>query len=344
MADRPLRIALLGATGAVGRAALEVLEDQDVPVASLRALASARSAGLEVPFRGDGLRVEEVREGAFRGCDLALLAAPARAALAWAPVARAEGCLVVDASSAFRADPEVPLLVAGLNPGDADRLPRGIAATPCGIVPALALALGPIRDAAGLSRVGVVALEPASGAGRAGIAQLESEALALMSGREPDPPGAVPYRLAFNLVPDASPPGAGPGGGAEAEALAAADLERLLGGGLRAFATAVRVPVFYGCAAAVSLETRRRLPAAEAREILRRAPGVKLVDEPAERLYPMPMLAVNDDSAIVGRVREDPTRENGLELFLAVDNLRQGGAASLVAAGRLVAGRHLRVG
>jgi aspartate-semialdehyde dehydrogenase len=344
MPARPLRLALLGASGAVGRAALEVLEEHEVPVASLRALGSGRTAGAGLDFRGERLRVEEVREGAFRGCDLALFAAPARAARAWAPVARAEGCLVVDASSAFRGDPEVPLLVPEVNPEEAARLPKGIAASACGLVPALALALAPIRDAAGLVRAGVVALESASGAGRAGIAQLEAEALALMGGREPDPPAAIPYRLAFNLVPEAGPAGAGPAGGPEAEAGLAADLGRVLGGGLAVFATAVRVPLFYGCAAAVSLATRRRMAVAEARQVLRGAAGVKLVDDPAERLYPMPMLGVNDDAVLAGRVREDPTRENGLEVFLTVDNLRKGGATNLVQVARLVAERHLGPG
>ena len=343
MAERPLRLALVGATGAVGRAALEVLEDLDVPVASLRPLASGRSAGGAVPFQGEDLRVEEVRQGSFRGSDLALLAAPAAAARAWAPVARAEGCLVVDASSAFRGDAGVPLLVPGVNPEEAALLPRGIAASACGLVPALALVLRAIRDAAGLPRVGVVALESASGAGRAGIAQLESESLALMTGREPDPPATIPYRLAFNLVPDASRAGEA-GGGVEAEALLAADLARVLGGELAVSATAVRVPVFYGHAAVVSLTTRKPLSAEEARALLRSAAGVKVIDDPAERLYPMPMLSVNDDAVLAGRVREDPTRENGLELFLAVDNLRRGGATNLVEVARLVAGRHLGAG
>jgi aspartate-semialdehyde dehydrogenase len=344
MAERPLRLALVGATGAVGRATLEVLEDLDVPVASLRPLASGRSAGGAVPFQGEDLRVEEVRQGSFRGSDLALLAAPAAAARTWAPVARAEGCLVVDASSAFRGDAGVPLLVPQVNPEEAGRLPKGIAASACGLVPALALALRPIRDAAGLARAGVVALESASGAGRGGIAQLESESLALMTGREPDPPATIPYRLAFNLVPDASRAGEAPGGGVEAEALLAADLARVLGGELAVSAIAVRVPVFYGHAAVVSLTTRKPLPAEEARALLRGAAGVKVIDDPAERLYPMPMLSVNDDAVLAGRVREDPTRENGLELFLAVDNLRRGGATNLVEVARLIAGRHLGAG
>lgn len=341
MPARPLRLALAGATGAVGRAVLEVLEDQEFPVASLRALSSGRSAGGEVSFRGDGLRVDEARAGAFKGCDLALLAVPADAARLLAPMARAEGCLVADASFAFRDDPEVPLCLPEVNPEAIAAPGCGLAAVPCGLAAALALVLRPIRDAAGLTRVGVVGLESVSGAGRRGIEQLEAEALALMNGQEPGPPGAVPYRIAFNVVPDGGAHGA-TGGAADAEVRLGADLGALLGAGLRIAATVVRVPVFYGHAASVSLTTARPLPAAEARELLRRAEGVKVVDQPADRLYPMPMLSVNDDSVLAGRIREDGTRENGLELFLSVDNLRRGGATSLVGLARLLARHHLK--
>jgi aspartate-semialdehyde dehydrogenase len=357
-ARRPLRLVLFGATGAVGAAVLEVLEERDdFPVASVRALDSGRSSGGEASFRGDGLRVETVKAGAFRGCDLALLAVPAEVARIWAPAARAEGCLVVDASTAFRGDEEVPLVVAEVNPGALAALPRGIAAAAAGLVPALARCLGPLAGAAGLAQVGVVALESASGAGRPGIAQLEAESLALMKGQEPSPPAAFPHRLAFNLVPDVGRPHAGTGTGtdagaadgqagagpaaAEPEARLCADLLRVLGGGVAAAATAIRVPVFYGHAAALSLSTLRPLSADAARELLRQAPGVKVVDLPAERLYPMPMLGVNDDAALVGRLREDPSRQNGLQLFVTVDNLRGGGAACLVEVARRVAEQHL---
>lgn len=337
--SRPLRIALLGATGAVGRAALEVLEDLDLPIGALRALASGRSAGGEVSFRGDGLRVDEVHAGAFRGSDLALLAVPADVARTWAPVARSEGCLVADASDAFAGDPEVPVVVPEVNPEAAARLLRGTARSACGLAPPVALALAPLRAAAGLARVAVVALEPASGAGRRGMEQLEAEAMALMNGREPEPPSAVPHRLAFNLVPQVGP--FGEGDATAAEARLAADLAALLPGAA-VTATAVRVPVFYGHAAVVRFTTGRPLGAAQARERLRAAAGVKLLDRPGEQLYPMPMLSVNDDAVLVGRLRDDPTLPNGLELFLSADNLRRGGATNLVGLGRLLAAGHVR--
>jgi len=315
----------------VGRALLEVLEEGDLPVESVLPLASGRAGGV-VPFRGEDLRIAPVQAAAFRGVDIALLAAPAEVAASWAPAARAEGCLVVDASAAFRADPEVPLLVPEVNGDAAQALPRGIAASPCGLGVALSLVLHPLREAAGLVRCGVTALESASGAGRRAVEQLEAEAQALMNGREPPPPGAVPHRLAFNLIPEPPVP----------EPALPLELRRVLGDpSLPVRCTSVRVPVFYGHAAAVDLRTARKLSPVEAREVLRRAEGVKLVDPAAEPVFPMPMLAVNDDAVLVGRLREDPTQENGLELFLAFDNLRKGSATNLVQIARLLAARHL---
>ncbi len=341
MAASELRIALAGATGAVGRAVLEVLEEHAVPLAEVRALATARSAGVELPFRGDDLAVEAVGEASFRGCHLAILAVPAAAAPELAEAARRSGALVVDGSGAFGGDPEVPLVVPEVNREAAERLPRGIAASPCGLAVALALVLKPLRDAAGLARCAALGLESASAAGRRGIEQLEGEAQALMNGREPDPPAALPHRLAFNLVPAAGAPL--PGGVFEAEARLASEVRRVLGAAdLPLQATVLRVPVFYGHLAVVSLRTARRLGTVEAREILRRAEGLKLIDQPGEQVYPMPMLGVNDDAVLVGRVREDPTQENGLELVLALDNLRKGGATNLVQLAQLLAARHLR--
>jgi aspartate-semialdehyde dehydrogenase len=338
---RPLRIAVAGATGALGRALVDALEDHSLPADAVRLLATPRSAGVAVPFGGEELEVEPAEEGCFRGCDLALLAVPSEAARELAPRARAEGCLAVDASAAFADDPEVPLVVPEVNPHAADELPRGLAASPCGLGAALPLALEPLRAAAGLVRVSVVAVESASGAGRAAIAQLEVESKALMSGREPPPPAAFPHRIAFNLLPVAG--AILPGGGSEEEARLARAVRRVLGAPDLPLSIAVlRAPLFYGHVAEVALETGRRLGPVEAREALRRAEGLKLLDSPAESIYPMPMLGVNDDAVLVGRVREDPSRSNGLHLVLCVDNLRKGGATNLVQIAMLLAGRHLR--
>ncbi|HET9555445.1 MAG TPA: aspartate-semialdehyde dehydrogenase [Anaeromyxobacteraceae bacterium] len=327
MERRPFSLALLGATGAAGRAVLEVLEDLDVPLADVKLLASPRSAGQEVDFRGEPHRVAAVGQGAFRGCDVAILCAGPEASREWAPVARAEGALVVDGSSAFREEAAVPLVVPEVNPEALGA--AGLVASPGAMATALALALRPLHAAAGVERVVVATYQAVSGAGHRGVEQLEREAADLMNGREPEPPTRFPHRIAFNLVPQLGAVGAD--GVAEEEAAIARETRRLLGlPGLAVSATAVRVPVFYGHAAAVHVGLARPLDPAAAREALRGAAAVKVIDQPAEAVYPMPMLAVNDDAVLVGRLRADPAFANGLALFLAIDDQRKGGATNLV--------------
>ena len=343
MPTRPLRIAIAGATGAIGRAALQVLEDLEVEVAELRLLASSRSVGQELEFAGESQRVVEARAGAFKGCDVALLATPREVSFRLAALAREEGCFVVDDSDAFRAAPDVPLVVAGVNSSAIDAPPpRGIVANPGSIAILLAQLLAPLRAAAGLARVHVTSLHSVSGSGHRGVAQLEGEIAALMNGREPDAPVAFPHRIAFNVVPQV---GAFDGDGASAgEQEIVRETRGILGAAaLPIQALAIRVPVFYGHSLAVNLRTERPLAVAAAREALRGAAGVKVLDDPAQKVYPMPMLAVNDDAVHVGRIRVDPTQENGLDLFAVGDNLRTGGATNLVRVGLLLAERHSRL-
>jgi aspartate-semialdehyde dehydrogenase len=338
MPSRPFSIALLGATGAAGRAVLEVLEDRDVPLTEVKLLATARSAGQEIDFRGEPHKVQAVAAGSFRGCDLALLCAGAEASRTWAPVARAEGALVVDDSAAFREEEGVPSVVPEVNPEALDLATRGMVANPNSMAIALALVLKPLQAAAGLTQVICVTYQAVSGAGHRGVEQLEREAADLMNGREPLPPTRVPHRIAFNLVPQVGE--LGPDGVSTQEAQLVRETRRLLGlPGLPIGATAVRVPVFYGHAAALHLGLSRPLPVDEARAALRQAPAVKVLDQPGEGIYPMPMLAVNDDAVLVGRLRPDPALPNGLALFLSIDNLRKGGATNLVQLAELLAAR-----
>jgi len=339
---RPLTLAVLGATGAVGRAIVQVLGEQDLPVASLRLLARKDSAGEEIDFRGDTLEVEEAKPAAFRGVDLAFFAVPAAAAREWAPRARAEGCrAVVDASAAFRGEPDVPLVVANVNPQALEGArERGLVAGPEAAALLLATALEPLRQAAGLTRVAAVTLHAASGSGEPAVRELESEVADLMNGRAPDPSIESPHRVAFNVVPQVG--SFGPEGRTDEEAQAAGEVRRILGEPtLRLSLASVRVPVFHGHTQLVWLRTRRRIGVEEARAALRQGPGLKLLDQPAERVYPMPMLAVHDDAVLVGRVREDDTEENGLELVIAADNLRAGAASNAVAVARRLAEKGL---
>ena len=338
MPSRPFSIALLGATGAVGRAVLEVIEDLDVPAAEVRLLASARSAGQEIDFRGEPQRVRAVADGAFRGCDVAILCAGDDASRAWAPVARAEGALVVDDSTAFRDRPGVPLVVPEVNLAALDGAAEGIVANPGAVAIALALSLRPLDAAAGLRRLVVDTYQAVSGAGHRGVAQLEREVADLMNGREPPPPTRFPHRVAFNVVPQVGE--VGEDGVSAEERLIADDLRRLLGlPDLAVAVTAVRVPVFFGHTAAVHAGFERPLEVAAARDALRAARAVKVLDQPREAIYPMPMLAVNDDAVLVGRLRADPAMAPGLAFVLAADNLRKAGATNLVQLAQALAAR-----
>jgi aspartate-semialdehyde dehydrogenase len=339
MSSRPLRIAIAGATGAVGRAALQVLEDLDLEVGELRLFASARSAGQELEFGGEPVRVAEARAGSFKGCDVAILATPREASRRLAAQAREEGCPVVDDSDAFRGEAGVPLVAADVNPGAlAGAASPGIVSNPNAVAILLSHVLAPLQEAAGLARVHVTALQSVSGSGQRGVAQLEGEVAALMNGREPAAAAAFPHRIAFNLFPQVGP--FGDGGACAGEGKIVAETRVILGlPALPLQATAVRVPVFYGHSLAVNLRTERPLSPEAARDALRGAKGVKVVDDPAQGIYPMPMLAVNDDAVHVGRIRRDATQENGLDLFAVGDNLRTGGATNLVRVALLLAGR-----
>jgi aspartate-semialdehyde dehydrogenase len=328
MNGKAMQLAVVGATGSVGRAVLEDLEAREVP-GTPRLFASSRSEVDLLEFRGDELEVEPVADKAFRGCDAAILAVPTGVARELAPRAWAEGCLAVDLSGAFRTEKGVPLVVAGLNDDEvAAGSARGVVACASGTVVPLALALAPLHRAAGITRVVATLLEPASAAGRAGVRQLEREMVALLGGEEPDP-SDLSHRMGFNLVPQVG--SFEPGGSTDEESGVGAQLRRLLGApSLAVTATAVRVPVFYGHTLVVNVATDRPLPAEAAREVLRASSGIKVIDSPADRVYPMPMLAVNDDAVLVGRVRDDPSQAGGLDLVVVADNLRRGAAANAV--------------
>jgi aspartate-semialdehyde dehydrogenase len=246
---------------------------------------------------------------------------------------------VVDDSPAFRGEPDVPLVVPEVNGAEAAGYrARGIVASPCSIATALSLALAPLRDAAGLRRVVVSTYHSASGLGQGGVEELEKQARDLLNLREPDPPARFPHRLAFNVIPQVGPFAGG--GATDEEAKVVRETRKILDDdGLALSVTAVRVPVFFGHSAAVNVATRRPLGAAGARAALAQAAGVKVVDDPAQRVYPMPMLVGNEDAALVGRLRDDPSQENGLDLFVSIENTRKGAATNAVQIAQLLASR-----
>ncbi len=330
MTSRPVTLAVVGATGIAGRAVLELLPEADLDPSELRLLASERSKDERLEYDGEELPVSPLAASAFQGADLALFFTPPDVAREWAPRAWAAGCAVVDASRAFHDDPEVPLVAPLLNPGAvAGFRARGVVAVATGAAAALAPVLVPLSRAAGLAGLTATVLAPAAGAGTAGLVQLETEAGDLMNGREPEPSdqGAFGHRLAYNVVPQV---GAFlPGGWTDEEAGVEGDLRRLLAEpGLRVAATAVRVPVFYGLTVLARVHTERALGADAARVALRGAAGVKLVDQPGERVYPMPMLSMNDEAVLVGRVRADE-QGRAVDLVATADDLRHAVASAI---------------
>ena len=322
---RKLKVAVVGATGVVGRELVRVLEEREFPVGELVALSSDRSAGQELEFRDGAVRARKLGPGSFDGVDLALFSAGPAVAKEFVPFASQAGAIAIDTSAAFRLDPEVPLVMPEVNPEGlllaVKPGGRRVVAGPNCAAMLLALALKPLHDAAGLVSVDVATYQSVSGAGQAGIDELETQSRALFNLGEVVP-GRFPHRIAFNLLPAL---GQGTDNGyTEDEMKLVHESRRLLGlAGLRVMPTCVRVPVFYCHSAAITARFSRPLPPEEARALFAKAPGVKVVDELKEHVYPMPLLGAGDDATLIGRLRTDLTDPNGLALFAVADNLRK---------------------
>jgi aspartate-semialdehyde dehydrogenase len=323
-----LRLAILGATGAVGSTLLEVLEERDLPLAELRLLASERSAGQTRRFRGEELEVQAATPASFEGIDVAIFSAGASRSRSYAPHAVASGALVIDNSSAFRMDPEVPLVVPEVNP-HAARAHRGLIANPNCSTMQLVPVLKPLHDAAGLEHVTVSTYQAVSGTGQKAIDALLREAGARLAG-EPATAEVYPHPIAFNALPFA---GAWQGdeGYTDEELKLVNESRKILElPDLAVSATCVRVPVVTCHSEAVWVELRRELAPERVRELLRSAPGVVVVDDPAADAYPTPLAAAGRDEVFVGRIRRDLGRPRSLALWIVSDNLRKGAATNAV--------------
>ncbi|MCL6451036.1 MAG: aspartate-semialdehyde dehydrogenase [Acetobacteraceae bacterium] len=345
-----LRVAVLGAAGVVGGEILRALDLRGFPCSEVLALATARSAGARLVFRGSELEVTEASPQDFSGVDLAFFAATVEASRALAPEAVARGAVVIDKSSAFRLDPGVPLVVPEVNP-DAVREHRGVLASPNCTTIQLVVALEPLRQAAGLRRVVVSSYQSVSGSGREAVVELEEQVRWLARGEGPLRPGRVPpgmrrvypRPIAFDVLPHID--SFDPSGYTGEEVKVREETRKIMGlPDLPICATCVRVPVFVGHALSVWVETEQPLGAAGALEALARAPGVALVDDPARAVYPTPGDAEGRDEVLVGRVRDDPSCPNGLLLWIAADNLRKGAATNAVQIAELLLGQGLPPG
>ncbi|GAC1603019.1 MAG: aspartate-semialdehyde dehydrogenase [Myxococcales bacterium] len=325
---RKLKVAIAGATGAVGREMLRVLEDRDFPVGELVLLASERSAGHKIEFRDAEVTVQRLTPDSFKGVHIALFSPGATVSREFAPYAARAGAVVVDNSSAFRMDPEVPLVVPEVNADALARVPKGIIANPNCSTIQLVVALKPLHDAATLQRLVVSTYQSVSGAGQKGIEELEKQSRAVFSLAEIESKKSA-HRIAFNLIPEI---GADAGNGYTDEEMKMVNETRKIMGlsDLPVSATCVRVPIFYCHSEAVHAKFSRELTPARARELLKTAPGVKVLDDLKEHIYPMPLLGAGDDDTLVGRIRKDLSEENSLAFFVVSDNLRKGAATNAV--------------
>jgi aspartate-semialdehyde dehydrogenase len=325
------RVAIVGATGLVGDTMITVLEERKFPVSELHLLASNRSVGKRIQFNGKSIAVDELDSFDWTRADICLFSAGAEVSAEYAPKAAAAGCIVIDNTSRFRYQDDIPLVVPEINP-DAigDYKNHGIIANPnCSTIQML-VALKPIYDAVGIERINVATYQSVSGAGREAIEELASQTSSLLSGKPVDPPRVIARQIAFNCVPQIDT--FLDNGYTREEMKMVWETQKIMADpNIRVNATAVRVPVFFGHSEVVNIETGRRISAADARALLKKAPGVKVVDEHKPGGYPTAVSeAANHDTVYVGRIREDLSHERGLNLWIVADNIRKGAATNSV--------------
>jgi aspartate-semialdehyde dehydrogenase len=323
------KVAIMGATGAVGTELLHLLEERDFPVAELKLLASSRSAGKQLTFRGEAVTVEELTEKSFDGVELVLSSAGGSLSKKYAPLAVQAGAIVVDNTSAFRMDPDVPLVVPEVNPEDIRRH-KGIIANPNCSTIIMNVPVWPLHQANPVRRVVVSTYQAASGAGAAAMAELEQGARAALDGQE-FAPKVLPYPAAFNVFCHNSD--IGPDGYNVEERKMVLETRKIFHQPeIRVTATCVRVPVLRAHSEAINLEFTEPMDQERVREILATAPGVKLVDDRERNYFPMPLEATGTDPILVGRIRQDISQPDGrgIDLFVAGDQIRKGAALNAV--------------
>jgi aspartate-semialdehyde dehydrogenase len=321
------RVAVVGATGAVGAEMIAVLEERKFPVETLLPLASARSAGETVVFQDQDITIEELTKDSFAGIDIALFSAGAEVSRKYAPIAAKAGAVVIDNSSAWRMDKEVPLVVPEVNPHDLEHHGNIIANPNCSTIQ-MVVALKPLHDRVRIKRIVVTTFQAVSGTGKEAMDELMDECRDLLSFRAAEPK-VYPYQIAFNCLPHIDD--FLPSGYTKEEMKMVNETRKIMGdASIQVTATTVRVPVYVGHSEAVNIETEQKLTANEARALLSTAPGVILYDDPEHKIYPMPLDVAGKDDVYVGRIREDESIPNGLNLWVVADNLRKGAATNAV--------------
>jgi aspartate-semialdehyde dehydrogenase len=338
------KIVVAGATGNVGREVVNILAEREFPVDEIAVLASSRSQGIEIEY-GDTdkmLKVQNIENFDWTGWDMAIFAIGSEATIKYAPLAAKAGCVVIDNSSHYRMDPDVPLIVPEVNPDAIDGYKRkNIIANPNCSTAQLVVALKPLHDYANITRVVVSTYQSVSGAGKEGMDELFEQSRNIFVGD-----GAVASKftkqIAFNVIPHID--SFLDDGYTKEEWKMMVEVKKILDPKIKLTATCVRVPVFVGHSEAVNIEYDREMSAAKAKSILREAPGIMLVDKREDGGYTTPIEAAGDDATYVSRVREDPTVDNGLAFWCVSDNLRKGAALNAVQIAELLGRRHLKKG
>jgi len=334
--NRRFNVAVVGATGAVGETMLSVLAERNFPVGKLVPLASERSAGGTIEYRGDDYVVQDLATFDPAGIDIALFSAGGGVSKEYAPKFAAAGAVVIDNSSAFRYDDDVPLVVSEVNPEAAKNRPRGIIANPNCSTMQMLVALAPLHRRYGIERINVATYQSVSGAGRSALEELGRQTGALLAFQDADPQ-RFPVQIAFNLIPHIDD--FLDNGFTKEEMKLVWETRKILGDdSIQVNPTAVRVPVFYGHSEAVAIETREKVTPEAARELLAASPGIEVVDERKAGGYPTPVThASGRDPVFVGRIREDFSHPRGLNLWIVSDNIRKGAALNAVQLAELVA-------
>lgn len=329
MKKKKYNVAVVGATGVVGKEFLTILEERNFPVGEIRLLASERSAGNTLQFKGVDETVQDLAHETFEGIDIGLFSPGASVSAKYAPIAGKAGCIVIDNTSQFRMDPDVPLVVPEVNPGDiAKYTKKNIIANPNCSTIQMVVALKPIHDKYKIKRVVVSTYQSVSGAGKEAMEELSTQVKELFNMREPSVE-ILPHRIAFNCLPQID--SFLDNGYTKEEMKMVNETHKIFGDeSVKVTATTVRVPVFVGHSEAVNIETEKPIDPADVKKLLAKSPGVIVIDEPKEGVYPMPSDVAGQDEVFVGRIRRDDTVPNGINMWIVADNLRKGAALNAV--------------
>jgi aspartate-semialdehyde dehydrogenase len=340
MTEKKFNVAVAGATGAVGNQMIRCLEETNFPVKSIKLLASRRSVGRALRFKGDLVGVEELKEDSFKGVDIALFSAGGNTSETFAPFAAKYGCVVIDNSSAWRMDPQVPLVVPEVNlHAVAQYTAKGIIANPNCSTIQMVVALNPIHKKYGIRRIVVSTYQAVSGTGKKAIDELFDQTRAMLNFLDYKR-NVYPHRIAFNCLPHIDK--FMDNGYTREEMKLAHETRKILEDDtIGVTATTVRVPVFYGHSESVNVETREHVSAAEVKALLQKASGVKVIDEPENNLYPLAIDAAGQDLTLVGRIRDDESIANGVNLWIVADNIRKGAATNAVQIAQILAEQYL---